>query len=188
MLQKENYFEKKILHSEKLFPNLILLYNSLSFLFPYRDFFMTLRLLLKMKKINENKMSFYLEEGLIKKMQIKKNLIWLNKNVWREIYENQDFLFGHIIDPIICSSIEFKCPVCGDPDYAISPQKIFCRGKNCSFRFNRINLKSFGIPKISVLESIQALNSGSLLLKKDSGGNLPVFLNNKEDYYYLYIE
>jgi hypothetical protein len=187
LLQNENYFEGKNLHSEKIYPNLVLLYNSLSFIMPFRDFFMTLRLLLKMKKIKENKMSFYIEEDFIKKMQIKKNLGWLNRNIWKEIYSNQDFLFGSIVDPINCSSIEFVCPECGNRDYLITPQKVFCRDKKCSFRFNRVNLKSFGVPKISILEVIQSLNSESILLKKSNGSSLPVFLNSKNSYYYLYI-
>lgn len=187
MLQREDYFEGKIIHTENSYPNVLLLYNFLSFIMPFKDYVLTLKLLLFMKKVSILKSVLFIEDEIIKKIQPKKNIAWINKSIWKEIYENQDYLFGHIIEPILCKTIEFKCPICGEENYSVTPQKIFCGKNNCNFKFNRINLKSFGISKISVEQAIESLSSGSLLLRTNNNKNIPVFLNNDKNYYYLYI-
>jgi len=188
MLQSEEYFEQKQLVCNLEYPNIMLLEPILSHIMPLKDLVLTLKILLKLGKIQSNRMVLSIEEELKKKLKPKQNAAWLNKSIWKEIYENKDYLFSNTIDPITTEYIEFSCPVCGDGRYKPTPQKIFCGYRGCRFKFNRINLKSFGIPKISVDQTLEALANKSLMIKKSDGKNLVLFLNNKEDYYYLYID
>jgi len=186
-LQSENYFEKKILSSEKEFPNILLLESMLKNIMPKKDFILTFHLLLKMKKIESKRMFLYVEEDYIKRLKVFKNKYWLNQKVWKDIYDNQDYMFGHIVEPISAKHIEFKCPLCGEENFQATPQRFFCGKRGCKFVFDRVNLKNFGIPKISVEQMIEALHNQSVLIKKKDGKNLPMFLNHNDNYFYLYI-
>jgi len=187
MLQTDNYFEGKIIFSEKFYPNILYIEEFLKPFFPKKDILLNIYTLIKLKKIKQDKMYLYIEENLLKIMNIKKNLAWINKNVWKEIYENQDYLFNNIIDPLNIKSSDFVCPVCGEESYRVTPQKLFCSKKGCNFKFNRINLKELGIEKLSKEQMIEALNVESLFVKTKENKNLPLFLNNKNGYYYLYL-
>lgn len=187
-LQKEEYFEDKLLYSKIKYPNILVLKTLLSDIIPFRDLILSLKLLLKMKKLTNENMYLELKKEDLIMLSPKENISWISSKIWKEIYDNQDYHFGQIIDPIQTKNKGFQCPLCGNETYRLNPTKLYCGEKKCRFFVNRINLKSFGIPKISVENIIEGLNSKSLLLKKKKGGYLNVFLKQNEDYFYFFLQ
>jgi len=186
-LQKEDYFEGKILESKKAFPSIINLIKYVNKIIPFKDVLLTLQLLERMNKISIFDMRISINSSIRKRLEIRNNKKWAELKTWSDIYKNLDYIYNDIIDPIYTEKIQFECPLCGNNVYSITPQQMFCSKMECNFAMYRTNLKSFGVKKISLDNMIDGLKNKSVLLEKDDGGQLPVFLKKNSDFYSFWI-
>lgn len=187
-LQKEDYFPGKILRSNKEPDNILLVEQAINGLFPLKDFILTLKLLIKLKKIENKNMNISVSNEVIEQLKPKANSAWVKKDIWNEIYSSESFNFSSIINPVDTKHSSFKCPVCGNENYKITPLKLFCGNIHCGFKFIRNNLKKFEINRISVENIIEGLNNGSILLRSEKNKNYSAFVENKGNTFYFLLK
>lgn len=187
-LQKDDYFIGKFINPSKEVNSILLLEQTLKEIMPLKDFVLTLKLLLKLKKIIINDLYLYVEESNIPILKPKSNASWINKNIWKEIYDSVSFNFSTIIDPVDITNKAFKCPLCGEEHYTISPLKIFCGNKKCGFKFLRKNLTNFGVDRVSIESIVESLNNEGIMIKNNKNKNLSAFIEQKGKTFYLSIK
>lgn len=188
LMQNEDFFQNKVLVSKEEYPTIIDITKYLKNIFPFKDILLTIQLLERMKKIRISDMKITINPSLKKRLEPKVNKDWVSLNKWREIYSNVDYIYNDIINPIYSEKIQFCCPLCENNVYSITPQQLFCSKLGCNFALFRTNLKSFGVKKISLENMIDGLKNKSILLEKDNGGQLPVFLKQNKDFFYFWID
>lgn len=187
-LQKESYFSNKVLSSKDNYPTLIDTVKYLKNIFPFKDILLTIQLLERMKKIKIFDMKITINPSLKKRLELRVNKDWVDLKKWQEIYSNVDYIYNDIIDPIYTDKIHFSCPLCDNNVYSITPQQLFCSQVGCNFALYRTNLKSVGVNKISLENMIDGLENKTILLEKDKGGQLPVFLKQNKDFFSFWID
>jgi len=189
LLQKEDYFEDKILISKIDAPSIIEVISYLNNIIPLKDIFLSIQLLNKMKKIDLDNLHIGISSSLKSRLNIKDNKKWITLDLWKDIYNNTDYIFNQIIEPIEIDKISFVCPLCDNNVYSITPEKLFCSKLGCNFTFHRSNLKKLGIKRISLENIIESIKNKSILIQKDSkDGNIPLFLKENDGFYSLWIK
>jgi len=189
LLQKETYFIDKILSSEKPAPSIIEIIKYNMNIFPFKDILLSIQLLERMKKIDLSNLNLSISKLLLKRMNININKEWVSLKLWKDIYDNTDYIFNEIIEPIDIDKLSFQCPVCGNNVYSITPQNLFCSKKNCNFAFHRTNLKNLGIKRISLENIIEGIKNGTILIEDDKKEkNIPLFVHKKDDFYSFWIK
>ena len=188
LLQEEDYFEKKIISSSDYAPSIIDIIKYLNKIIPLKDILLSIQLLERMKKINIKDSRIEIKKNLKNRLNLGLNKDWISLELWERIYNNVDFVFNEIIEPIDIDKITFECPVCKNNVYSITPQKLFCSSKYCNFTFHRSNLASLGVEKISLENIVEGIKNKSILLEDKNGKNIPVFLKNNKDFYSFWIK
>ncbi len=174
-------FKKQIIQKEKK-PTLPLIYLYSKDIFPYRDMLLTITLLFQMKFLNEDLSLNFNEE----KLQVLYNLEWLDSNLWKKVYDNLDFNFGHIFSSLNIKEKGFRCPVCNSRSYHILPLRIQCA--NCKFSINRYLPQHFKLEKLTIEEVISLLNNKTILKKNKLDNTLSIgFKKLNENLYGLEV-
>jgi hypothetical protein len=182
LLQTGEYLEGMFIKGITKKDILLDISNYAKKIMPIKDFFLSLQLLIKMGKISNE---LVLCEEIEPKIKLSKNLNWISLKKWEEIYNNLDYNFNYIIEPLEFKNEEFICPLCGEEYFNLTPSFLYCGNNNCNFKFSRTNIINFGFKKLNFDHMVKALSEKSILLKNKNGKNYPLFLDNNYNYYYL---
>lgn len=171
---------------EKTF-NIEFIFELIHHIMPLKDFILTLKSLIKLERIVEEKSFLSIKEDLIPFFNIKYNKEWINVKNWEKIYKQEDFTFNNILEEIDSSYLDFVCPCCGSKTLSVSPARFFCK-IDCGFSFYRYSLKVVGINSISKEKMLEALHFKKIFIKNKSGKNFVANLKNRKGFHFLSLK
>jgi hypothetical protein len=186
-LQKNTYTVKEIISTKEDFLQINILWTSLKGIIPLKDFILTLKYLLKLDIIQEDK-TFFIKEKIKENLNLVKNKAWLNKKIWLNIYSYQDFDFTNLLNEIVTKDISFVCPICNNEEFTTSPLNFMCKNRVCPFIFNRKTLKVVEVQSVSKEKMIEALSFKKIYIKNKNGQNFQVNLRNKKNLFFLSLK
>lgn len=95
--QKEEYITDTFIFPENEINNIDYLLSNLKEIIPIRDIFLTLKSLLKLGKVKNNKMFFFIEDKYNSLLRLKHNIEWISKKNWEHIYLEHSYSFNNIL-------------------------------------------------------------------------------------------
>lgn len=186
--QKEDYYTDTYIYPEENNNNIDFILSNLIGILPIRDILLTLKSLIKLGKIKNNKMFFFIEEKYGNSLRLKHNIEWVTKNAWEKIYLDHSYSFNNILDEISSENLSFICPCCGANSFRFSPMKFFCVSYSCGFSFDRISLKEFNFKPILENKMLESLIHKKVFLRNKFGRNYIVYLKNRGKYHFLSLK
>ena len=185
--QKEDYFKGKALYATGK-PRVV--HNLFSFgkFFPIKDTILTIKSLIKLEKIEENKGGLIVLPKTKSRLSVKRNISWVSLKTWEDIYSRDVSEFAYFLSEMHGPTSNFRCPLCGEKEMLITPLRVFCKNQGCNFRFDRTTLNIVGVRVVSEDKMEEAFSNNVVFVKNKNGKNFISYLRNRDHYYFLSLK